>query len=137
MGVHIGVTYQGDLRCLSIHGPSKDKLPTDAPADNQGKGEHFSPTDLLATALGSCMLTTMGIVAKKHRIPFENAMASVEKEMGSQPRRHVSKITVKISMPASVTEEHRSILEHAAKTCPVTESLSPKTEIDLSFSYSR
>ena len=135
MGVHIGVTYQGDLRCLSIHGPSKDKLPTDAPADNQGKGEHFSPTDLLATALGTCMLTTMGIVAKRHNIPFEKATASVEKEMGSQPRRHVSKVSVTIMMPVNVAEEHRSILEHAAKTCPVTESLSPNTEVVLSFSY--
>lgn len=135
MGVHIKVSYEGELQCQAEHGPSKDRLATDAPVDNQGKGQHFSPTDLLATSLGACMLTTMGIAAKPRQLDLRGAAAEVEKHMGATPRRHVEKLTVKITLPAALETRDRSVLETAARTCPVAESLASTTQIDLSFSY--
>jgi putative redox protein len=135
MAVHIDVTYKGDLHCVALHQPSQNTLPTDAPVDNKGKGRHFSPTDLLATALGTCMLTTMGIVAEKHQINMEGAQAHVVKEMGAQPKRYVGRLVVHIQMPAHIPEESRSILQEAAETCPVALSLSDNTQIELDITY--
>ena len=96
MSVHIECQYQGDLHCSAVHGPSGTTLATDAPADNQGRAEAFSPTDLVATALGSCLLTIMGIYARPRNIRIEGARASVEKEMTATPPRRIAKLTVRI-----------------------------------------
>lgn len=135
MAVRIQVSYEGDLQCSAMHEPSQDVLHTDAPKDNQGKGQHFSPTDLLATSLGTCMLTTMGIAAKAHQIDMATAKAQVDKEMGATPRRHVQKVTIKITLAASLDSKARTILEKAATNCPVAASLAPTTEVDVEFIY--
>jgi putative redox protein len=133
--VRIDVTYEGDLHCSAVHCPSGDRFLTDAPTDNRGRGEHFSPTDLLATSIGSCMLTIMGIAAMDRKLDIRGASASVVKEMSAVPRRHISKVTVRFKLPAALDEKARKILESAARGCPVTASLGPDTEIDLRFDY--
>jgi putative redox protein len=99
MMVAIEVEYQGELHCHAVHGPSESTLNTDAPKDNQGRGESFAPTDLVATALGSCILTTMGILARTLDVDMSGAKASVEKEMTSAPPRMIRRLTVVLSMP--------------------------------------
>jgi putative redox protein len=132
--VRIEVDYEGELHTTCRHGPSGASLATDAPKDNEGRGESFSPTDLVATALGSCMLTVMGISARRRGWGLEGASAAVEKHMGSSPRR-VGRLVVRIAMPSGLPAEARSVLEQAARTCPVAESLHPGVEVDLVFSW--
>ena len=127
--------YAGDLRCTVTHGPSGDMITTDAPADNQGKGEAFSPTDLVAAALGSCILTVMGIAARKHNINMNGATADIEKEMVTQPERKIGRISAKITLPASIPTAQRQILEDAGSTCPVYKSLHPDVTIEIIFQY--
>jgi putative redox protein len=115
--------YGGALRCHSQHGPSGSTLDTDAPSDNQGKGERFSPTDLVATALSTCMLTIMGIVAERHGWSLEGASARVEKTMTSAPPRRIAQLTVWVELPAGLDEQQRALLQRAAETCPVKLSL--------------
>ena len=131
--VSIQMEYQGDLHCVAVHGPSGTVLNTDAPKDNQGRGESFSPTDLVATALGTCILTTMGILARTLGIDITGATATVEKEMTSAPPRRIERLTVKIHMPHAVSEENQLKLERAAHTCPVEKSLHPDVELPISF----
>ena len=126
--VQIDIEYHGNLRCQAIHADSQTALLTDAPKDNQGNGESFSPTDLLATALGTCMLTTMGIVARRMKVDLTNSKAVIQKEMVANPRR-VGKLTVEIHGPAAVPESARQQLEEAALTCPVYRSLHPDIQI--------
>ena len=133
--VEIRVRYEGDLHCAAEHGPSKTKLATDAPVDNQGRGESFSPTDLVATALGTCMLTTMGIVAKRHGWAMEGASATVVKHMVADPARRIGKLDVKIVMPGGLDERARETLERTARTCPVHKSLGAKVEIPIAFEW--
>lgn len=133
--VTIQTRYQGDLRAQATHGPSKTALVTDAPLDNQGKGESFSPTDLVATALGTCMLTTMGIVAKRHGWRLEGASATVEKHMVADPDRRIGKLTVALRMPGGLGEKERALLERTAVTCPVYKSLHPSLEIPVTFHW--
>jgi putative redox protein len=135
MSVKIAVAYEGDLHCTVLHGPSGDRFRTDAPADNQGRGEHISPTDLVAAAMGSCMLTIMGIAARNHDIDMSGAHASVIKEMSAVPRRHISTLTVEITLGARLEPRARRILEAAARGCPVVASLGDMTDVDLSFVY--
>ncbi|MBZ5638535.1 MAG: OsmC family protein [Acidobacteriia bacterium] len=135
MAVKIEAVYEGDLHCTVEHGPSHDRISTDAPVDNQGKGERFSPTDLVAASLSTCLLTTMGIAAQKRGIDIRGARAEVWKEMSSVPRRHVGKLTARIELPARLDPGARAIMETAARGCPVTASLGPGTEIDLTFHY--
>lgn len=135
MSVRVEIEYTGDLHCVAVHGPSGDRLPTDAPVDNKGKGEHFSPTDLLGTAMGCCMLTIMGIAAAERGIEMSGARASVDKEMSAVPRRHISKLIVAIRLPAALDASERRILEAAARGCPVHASLGADTTVDLSFVY--
>lgn len=129
MGVSIDVIYQGELHCEAVHGPSKSTLETDAPVDNHGRGESFSPTDLLATAFATCILTVMGLAAQKRNIELEGMRAHVEKEMVANPRRRVGGLATVISIPAAIASrvalEDRAALEQAALTCPVQESLHP------------
>jgi putative redox protein len=133
--VEIDVTYEGSLRCRARHGPSGAELPTDAPADNQGRGASFSPTDLVATALGTCILTTMGIVARREGWSLDGSRARVVKEMGAHPRRHVRRLSVEIQVPAELDPRARESLEEVARTCPVAASLAQGLEVDLSFAW--
>lgn len=133
--VAIKVEYQGDLHCQAVHGPSKTVLNTDAPKDNQGRGESFSPTDLVATALGTCMLTVMGIMARTLNIDIKGTTATVEKEMAQAPVRMIHKLTVKIHVPHQLTEEQKLKLERAAHTCPVHKSLHPDVQMPIEFSW--
>ncbi|MGB1206828.1 MAG: OsmC family protein [Chitinophagales bacterium] len=129
------VVYQGSLRTHCVHLKSGKVIITDAPTDNHGKGEAFSPTDLVATGLASCMISMMGIKANQHNIDIEGAKANVTKMMQSNPRR-IAAIKVIIEMPAiDYTEKERKLLEHTAKTCPVAYSLHPNVVQELSFEY--
>src|SRR5512133_1206078 len=102
--VQITATYEGQLHCSATRGPSRASLATDAPKDNMGRGEAFSPTDLVATAMGTCILTTMGIVAQRNNIDISGATAKVTKEMATQPVRRIGKIAVQIHMPRKLSE---------------------------------
>jgi putative redox protein len=135
MAVTVDVTYDGDLACTLTHGPSGDAIVTDAPVDNRGKGRHFSPTDLVGAAMGSCMLTIMGIAALDRGIDITGARAHVIKEMSAVPRRHISRLTVEITVPARLDERERRVLRAAAEGCPVAASLGPDTEVVLEFRY--
>lgn len=131
--VKVEVIYEGDLHTRCVHGPSGADIATDAPKDNEGKGAAFSPTDLVGTALASCMLTIMGIQARRHGWALEGARAEVAKHMVAEPRRRIGKLEVSITLPAGLPEEARPRLEAAAKGCPVYASLHPDTEVALSF----
>jgi putative redox protein len=131
--VRMSATYQGDLHCEALHEPSGARLETDAPRDNEGRGERFSPTDLVGAALGTCMLTVMGIVARRHAWDLTGARADVEKEMVAQPLRRIGRLGVRLVMPAGVPDSARAVLERAAHTCPVHQSLHPDVKVDLTF----
>jgi putative redox protein len=133
--VGIEIEYAGGLRTECKHGPSGAALTTDAPVDNHGRGESYSPTDLVATALGTCMLTVMGIRAESEGWEMKGAHVSVEKHMVTQPLRRVGRLVVRISMPTTVPEDAREILERIAWTCPVKESLHPETDLDVRFDW--
>ncbi len=131
--VAIELEYQGDLHCRAVHGSSGVVLETDAPVDNQGRGESFSPTDLVATALGSCILTVMGIAARARGIEMAGATARVEKEMAAAPVRRIAKLAVEVRVPGEVGVEDRVRLERAAHSCPVHGSLHPDVEVVVRF----
>ena len=117
------VIYKGGLRTTAVHLKSGQEIITDAPIDNNGKGEAFSPTDLLATSLGCCMLTVMGIVAKRHNINMDGTKVEILKVMGDNPRR-VSEIHVDMFFPENnYSKKEKELLEHTALTCPVAKSL--------------
>ena len=125
--VEMTAEYKGQLSCTLRHGPSGCEIVTDAPKDNQGLGRSFSPTDLLGAALGSCILTIMGIYAQRHNIDLTGAKAHIGKEAVADPVRRVGKLTVKIALPKTVPAEHRDPIERAGRTCPVSQSLHPNT----------
>lgn len=131
--VRIQSEYQGDLHCTSVHTPSKTELATDAPVDNQGRGESFSPTDLIATSLGTCMLTTMGILARTLDFDLSGATATVEKEMTASAPRKIQRLTVEIRIPKTTTPENQQRLENAANTCPVKRSIHPDVDTPIAF----
>ena len=116
-------SYEGGLRCLSLHESSGSQLITDAPLDNQGRGEAFSPTDLVATALATCILTIMGITAERHGLAIEGSEARVEKTMTGTGVRRIEQLTVWISLPAGLEESQRELLKRAGEGCPVKRSL--------------
>jgi putative redox protein len=133
--VAIQLEYQGELSCKAVHGPSGTELNTDAPKDNQGRGESFSPTDLVATALGSCMLTVMGIMARTLEIDITGTAANVEKEMTATPPRMIASLKVKIHVPHAISPENKLKLERAAHTCPVHKSLHPDVQTPIEFTW--
>jgi putative redox protein len=133
--VEINVTYNGQLRTTATHGPSGNSLITDAPKDNMGKGEAFSPTDLVATALATCILTTMGIVAQRNNIDMTGAIAQVTKEMVTSPIRRIGRLAVTIRMPKKLSDEDQKRLENAGHTCPVHKSLHPDVEAPITFTW--
>jgi len=133
--VKMSAVYQGKLHCAVEHEPSGAKIETDAPKDNEGLGEQFSPTDLVGAALATCILTTMAIVAKRNNIAMEGAHAEAEKEMVTTPTRRIGALRVKVHMPAALSPEDRRKLEAAGHQCPVHRSLHPDVKIDLQFVY--
>ncbi|MFI5321828.1 MAG: OsmC family protein [Myxococcota bacterium] len=133
--MRMAVTSQGDLHCEALHEPSGSRLETDAPKDNEGRGERFSPTDLVGAALGSCMLTVMGIVARRHAWDMTGARAEVEKDMVAAPIRRIARLGLRIAMPAGIPASARAVLERAAHTCPVHQSLHPDVKIELQFEW--
>lgn len=133
--VEIDVTYEGHLHCNAVHGPSGASLTTDAPKDNMGKGESFSPTDLLATALGTCMMTIMGITANRLGLDLSGTKVRVVKEMATAPVRRVARLRVDITVPRDVPPDQRRQLEAAAHHCPVTKSLHPDVELPVIFTW--
>ncbi|WP_350290808.1 OsmC family protein [uncultured Croceitalea sp.] len=130
------VTYTGGLRTTCHHLRSGNEFITDAPVDNNGLGEAFSPTDTVATGLVSCMLTMMGIKARDMEVDMAGATADVTKHMAADPRR-ISKIEVDFELPASVSEKNRTILERTANTCPVHYSLHPDIEKVVTFNWTK
>jgi len=128
------VTYKGNLRTVSQHLKSGNEFITDAPTDNNGKGEAFSPTDTVATGLASCMLTVMGIKAEQLGVQMEGTTAEVTKTMASNPRR-ISKIEVKLNLPFEADAKTKKILENTANTCPVHYSLHPDIEKIVEFHW--
>jgi len=128
------VIYQGELRTLMQHVSSGQQVITDAPVDNQGRGAAFSPTDLVATALGACMLTVMGIKAREMNVNLEGASITVLKTMGINPRR-ITEIHLQISNLPKASARERSILEHTAQTCPVHHSLHPDLQQIITFEW--
>ena len=131
--VKIGIEYGGELHCTATHGPSGRVLETDAPVDNHGRGESFSPTDLLVTGLGACMAPIMGIYAGRHGIDLKGMKIEVTKEMSADTPRRISRLTTTIRFPAGV--EKSEALERAALTCPVHQSLHPDVEKPVEFIY--
>src|ERR1035437_3264954 len=129
------IKYIGSLRTEAVHMQSGNSIITDAPVDNNGKGEAFSPTDLLATSLGSCMLTVMGIVAQRHAINMDGTCVEITKIMESNPRR-VAEIIVEFSFPKNnYSDKDKQLLEHTAHTCPVAKSLSSELKQTVIFNY--
>ncbi len=132
---HIKSSYLGELRTEDIHLKSSNRIITDAPTDNHGKGEAFSPTDLVCAALSSCMITIIGIRARKHQIELEGLEADVTKFMTSDPRQ-ISKIQVSFRLKSTnATPEQLTMLKKAALTCPVALSINPAIEQDVSFDF--
>lgn len=131
------IVYLGDLRTQATHLQSRTAIETDAPSDNQGKGERFSPTDMLATSLGACMLTIMGIAARTHEIDIVNTTVDIEKIMIADPLRRVGEIKVQFHFPEGIsyTVKEKAILEKAALTCPVYLSLSEKVLKTVTFNW--
>jgi len=137
MAVEIDSVYEGKLRCVATHGPSRETLVTDAPVDNGGSGSAFSPTDLVATALGTCVMTTMGLVAARHHVDLSGMTVRVTKEMTQQPVRRIASLVTEIVIPAGAVVESsmRDRLEAAAGKCPVHASLHPDVHAPLNFTY--
>jgi putative redox protein len=133
--VTIEIKYEGDLHCSAVHGPSKAALATDAPSDNQGRGESFSPTDLVATALATCILTTMAIAARKHGHELAGCTATVTKEMVTTPERRIGRLATTVHITESLDEGVQTRLERAAHACPVHRSLHPDIDAPIDFHW--
>jgi len=133
--VIISIDYAGQLRCTATHTPSNTTLDTDAPVDNNGKGETFSPTDLVATALGNCMATIMGIVAERKGISLEGLTLSVEKYMSEDLPRRISKLPVTINIPMAANDKNKELMMNAALTCPVHQSLHESIEVPITWNW--
>ena len=131
----IKTNYHGNLRTSALHLGSGNKIITDAPLDNQGKGEAFSPTDLLAASLGSCMLTIMGIAARTHGFSIEGTSMDITKIMSDKPRK-VAEVIVEFHMPIPYSEKEMELLDRAARTCPVALSLHPDLKQTILFNWS-
>jgi putative redox protein len=135
MAVEIDLTYLGDLHCRATHGPSGSVLTTDAPVDNGGKGELFSPTDLVATGLGTCILTVLGLVARRKGFDLGATRVQVVKEMTSTPVRRIGRLTATVTLAPTLTlgPDERALLERAAHMCPVKQSLHPDVAVEITF----
>ncbi len=137
MSVNIQAVYTGKLGVRATHGPSGTELTTDAPVDNGGQGTSFSPTDLVATALGSCVLTILGLVAQRHEIELTGTKVSVTKEMIAQPVRRIGRLETIVTVPSGLVDDPamRDRLESAARKCPVHQSLHSDIDAPITFVY--
>ena len=133
--VEVTMRYEGSLRCAAEHAPSKARIQTDAPVDNHGRGEAFSPTDLVGAALGTCMMTIMGIYAERHGISLEGMTARTVKEMSRTPPRRIASLRTTIRVPLPPTHPDRQALENAAHACPVHASLHPEIDASVAFEW--
>ena len=133
--VEINTVYEGGLHCKAVHKPSGVTIETDAPVDNRGKGESFSPTDLLATSLAVCYLTTMGIAAEDREIDMKGATCRIVKHMSTDSPRRVVKLVAEIIFPAGIPFDKRGILEAVALHCPVSKSISADVDVDLKLHF--
>ena len=137
MAVEINIGYEGGLHCTATHGPSRNTLTTDAPVDNGGKGAAFSPTDLVATALGTCMATVMGLVAQRNKLDIDGVSIQVIKEMTADPVRRIGTLKTRLVFPEgkALSATDRAKLEAAARACPVKQSLHPDVKTPVEFVY--
>ena len=137
MAVEINITYEGGLHCNATHGPSRQTLTTDAPVDNGGKGAAFSPTDLAATAMGTCMATIMGLVVQRNNLNLDGLQIQVIKEMTADPVRRIGSLKTRLVVPRgkALSATDRAKLEAAAKVCPVKQSLHPDVKTPIEFVY--
>ena len=133
--VEIQIDYEGQLRCAAEHMPSGNKLTTDAPVDNKGRGESFSPTDMVATALGTCMATIMGIAAEQREIDLKGLRLIVQKEMSADLPRRIARLEVEINVPVAEDDPDRKVLENAALNCPVNHSIHPDIEVNIDWRW--
>jgi putative redox protein len=133
--VEIHVDYEGELHCNALHLPSGNRLVTDAPVDNNGRGEAFSPTDLVATALGACMATVIGIVARRKEIPVEGMKVAVRKFMSEDLPRRISRLELDLEMPLPGDHPDRALLESTARGCPVHHSIHPDIEVVMNWKW--
>lgn len=133
--VTITSTYDGGLRCSSTHGPSGVTLITDAPVDNHGKGESFSPTDLVATAVANCMMTVMAIAAERHGVDVKGTTVTIGKEMSTDTPRRIVGLKSVMTIPLPADHPQRPLLEAAAKACPVKQSLDPRIDATVEFRW--
>jgi uncharacterized OsmC-like protein len=131
--VNVSIKYTGDLHCDATHGPSHARLATDAPTDNKGKGEAFSPTDLVATALGTCMSTIMGMKAEELGVNLKGMTVGVRKEMSKDAPRRIVGLPSEVHIPLPASSPHREALEQAALNCPVHKSLPPEISRPTKF----
>jgi putative redox protein len=131
----ININYEGDLQCRAIFGPSGTELVTDAPVDNGGKGETFSPTDLVAVALGTCILTTMAFRAKSLGLDLAGATVNVDKAMAVTPIRRIARLAATVHIPGKIEDRHKKVLEASAHSCPVHKSLSHEIEMPIEFNW--
>ncbi len=131
--VNISIRYTGDLHCVAVHGPSRSEVATDAPIDNNGKGEAFSPTDLVATALGTCMATVMSIAAQRHQIELNGMTVEITKEMSKDTPRRIARLASEMRIPLPQDHPQRALLEAAALGCPVHHSLAAEIEKPVKF----
>jgi putative redox protein len=133
--VEVTVSYEGQLHCSATHGPSGAVITTDAPRDNMGKGESFSPTDLVATGLATCIVTTMGIMAQRHGLDISGTKIRVEKHMSTSGLRRIARLPVEVRVPRTFADEDRQRLENAARTCPVHKSLHPDIDAPITIAF--
>lgn len=133
--ITITSTYDGGLRCTSVHGPSSQTLITDAPVDNHGKGESFSPSDLVATAVANCMMTVMGIAAQRHSVDIQGTTVVIGKEMSSDAPRRIVALRSVMTIPLAADHPQRALLEAAAKACPVKQSLAAEIDTTVEFQW--
>lgn len=131
--VTLRTVYEGGLRCRAEHGPSGVSIFTDAPLDNHGRGEGFSPTDLLGVALGSCIMTIMGIVAERHGLDLMGMRAETVKVMSDTPPRRIVSLRTRLTVPLPPDHPKRATLEQSARTCPVHKSLSSEIDAEVEF----
>ena len=127
--------YEGQLRTAATHVASGTVIQTDAPVDNHGRGEAFSPTDLVGTALGTCILTTMAIVAERHQVDLVGSTVDVKKVMSQDTPRRIVQLDVELTLPASLSPADRALMERVAHTCPVALSLNPEIRQEIQFIY--
>lgn len=133
--IPIQIEYTGQLRCAAVHGPSGAQIETDAPVDNHGRGESFSPTDLVATALGACMATVMGIAAERKGLAMDGLQVRVVKHMAASTPRRISRLEVALEMPLPADHPERAFLESTARGCPVHQSLHPDIEVVIDWQW--